>query len=150
MIYGTLNPTGGSIQTHGRIAALLELGSGFNREFKGRENVYMNSAVLGLSHDKIDAQFNDIAAFAGTGNFFKISFGFRMDLLPGIYFVGDGIGSSQEPSCLHRILDAIMFRVVPLKQAISFGYADMSTEEPNIALFSTFASSKIGDSQVMF
>ena len=44
MICGTLNPTGGSIQTHGRIAALLELGSGFNPEFTGRENVYMNAA----------------------------------------------------------------------------------------------------------
>ena len=54
MICGTLNPTSGNIQTHGRIAALLELGSGFNPEFTGRENVYMNGAVLGLSREEID------------------------------------------------------------------------------------------------
>ena len=52
MICGTLNPTSGSIQTNGRIAALLELGSGFNPEFTGRENVYMNAAVLGLSREE--------------------------------------------------------------------------------------------------
>ena len=51
MICGTLNPTSGSIQTNGRIAALLELGSGFNPEFTGRENVYMNATVLGLSNE---------------------------------------------------------------------------------------------------
>ena len=55
MICGTLNPTSGSIQTNGRIAALLELGSGFNPEFTGRENVYMNASVLGLSKEEIDA-----------------------------------------------------------------------------------------------
>ncbi|CAA9891197.1 ABC transporter ATP-binding protein [Candidatus Methylobacter favarea] len=69
MICGTLNPTSGSVQTTGRIAALLELGSGFNPEFTGRENVYMNGAVLGLSHAQIAARFNDIAAFADIGEF---------------------------------------------------------------------------------
>ena len=69
MICGTLNPTNGSIQTHGRIAALLELGSGFNPEFTGRENVYMNAALLGLSTAEIDAVFDDIAAFADIGDF---------------------------------------------------------------------------------
>ena len=53
MICGTLNPSSGSIQTNGRIAALLELGSGFNPEFTGRENVYMNAAVLGLNREEI-------------------------------------------------------------------------------------------------
>jgi lipopolysaccharide transport system ATP-binding protein len=71
MICGTLNPTSGSIQTHGRVAALLELGSGFNPEFTGRENVYMNAAVLGLSTAQIDARFDDIAAFADIGDFIE-------------------------------------------------------------------------------
>jgi lipopolysaccharide transport system ATP-binding protein len=71
MICGTLSPTSGSIQTNGRIAALLELGSGFNPEFTGRENVYMNGAVLGLSKDEIDARFGDIAAFADIGDFIE-------------------------------------------------------------------------------
>ena len=71
MICGTLNPTSGSIQTNGRIAALLELGSGFNPEFTGRENVYMNGTVLGLSRDEIDQRFDDIAAFADIGDFIE-------------------------------------------------------------------------------
>lgn len=71
MICGTLNPTSGSIQTNGRIAALLELGSGFNPEFTGRENVYMNAAVLGLSREEIEARFDEIAAFADIGDFIE-------------------------------------------------------------------------------
>lgn len=71
MICGTLNPTSGSIQTNGRIAALLELGSGFNPEFTGRENVYMNASVLGLSNEEIDARFSDIVAFAEIGDFIE-------------------------------------------------------------------------------
>ena len=73
MICGTLNPTNGSIQTNGRIAALLELGSGFNPEFSGRENVYMNASVLGLSNDEIDARFDAISAFADIGEFIEQS-----------------------------------------------------------------------------
>ncbi len=71
MICGTLTPTSGSIQTNGRIAALLELGSGFNPEFTGRENVYLNAAVLGLSTEEIDARFDDIADFADIGQFIE-------------------------------------------------------------------------------
>ncbi|MFT4060236.1 MAG: ABC transporter ATP-binding protein [Legionella sp.] len=71
MICGTLTPTTGHISTKGRIAALLELGCGFNPEFTGRENVYMNAAMLGLSKDEIDACFDDILAFADIGNFIE-------------------------------------------------------------------------------
>ena len=69
LICGTLAPTGGSVQTNGRVAALLELGSGFNPEFTGRENVFLNGAVLGLTNDEINARFADIAAFADIGEF---------------------------------------------------------------------------------
>lgn len=69
MICGTLSPTLGRIQTNGRIAALLELGSGFNPEFTGRENVFMNAAVLGLSQQEIYAKFDAIAAFSDIGEF---------------------------------------------------------------------------------
>ena len=72
MICGTLSPTSGSIQTNGRIAALLELGSGFNPEFTGRENVYMNGAVLGLSRDEVDQRFDDIVGFADIGQFIEL------------------------------------------------------------------------------
>ena len=71
IICGTLTPTGGTVQTNGRIAALLELGSGFNPEFTGRENVYLNAAVLGLSKDEVDARFDKIAAFADIGQFME-------------------------------------------------------------------------------
>lgn len=71
MICGTLTPTSGSIQTNGRIAALLELGSGFNPEFTGRENIYLNGAVLGLSKQEIDERFDVITAFADIGDFIE-------------------------------------------------------------------------------
>lgn len=71
LICGTLFPTNGGIQTNGRIAALLELGSGFNPDFTGRENVYLNGTVLGLSKEEIDARFDDIAAFADIGDFIE-------------------------------------------------------------------------------
>jgi len=69
LICGTLSPTNGRIRSNGRIAALLELGSGFNPEFTGRENVYLNGSLLGLSKVEIDARFDDIAAFADIGDF---------------------------------------------------------------------------------
>ncbi|MFZ5569097.1 MAG: ABC transporter ATP-binding protein [Thermodesulfobacteriota bacterium] len=71
IICGTLSPTSGTVETRGRVAALLELGSGFNPEFTGRENVYMNAAVLGLTKTEIDARFDDIAAFADIGEFIE-------------------------------------------------------------------------------
>lgn len=69
IICGTLSPTSGHIETRGRIAAMLELGSGFNPEFTGRENVYLNATVLGLTEQEIDARFDSIAAFADIGDF---------------------------------------------------------------------------------
>jgi ABC-type polysaccharide/polyol phosphate transport system ATPase subunit len=69
MICGTLNQTSGSIQTQGRIAALLELGSGFNPEFTGRENVFLNASILGLSNEETEAYFESITSFAGIGSF---------------------------------------------------------------------------------
>lgn len=69
IVCGTLSPTTGTVKTSGRIAALLELGAGFNPEFTGRENVYMSAAVLGLNKDEIDARFKDIVAFADMQEF---------------------------------------------------------------------------------
>lgn len=71
MICGTLNPSGGAISAFGRVAALLELGSGFNPEFTGRENVFMNAAVLGLSKDEIDQRYDAIISFADIGEFIE-------------------------------------------------------------------------------
>lgn len=71
LICGTLNPSEGSIHTTGRLAALLELGAGFNPEFTGRENVYMNAAILGLTAEETNARYADIVSFADIGQFIE-------------------------------------------------------------------------------
>ena len=69
MVAGILQPTSGLAVTHGRVSALLELGAGFNPEFTGRDNVYLNGAILGLSKRQIDERFGEIASFAEIGEF---------------------------------------------------------------------------------
>lgn len=69
MVCGTLQPSTGQLQVNGRVAALLELGAGFNPDFTGRENVYMNAAILGLQRAEVDARLDDILAFADIGAF---------------------------------------------------------------------------------
>jgi len=71
IICGILQPSTGSVEVNGRIAALLELGAGFNPEFTGRENIYMNGAILGLDQKEMDKRFDDIAAFADIGDFIE-------------------------------------------------------------------------------
>ncbi len=124
MICGTLNPTSGNVQTYGRIAALLELGSGFNPEFTGRENVYMNATVLGLSQQEIDARFDDIVAFADIGEFIeqpvktyssgmmvRLAFAVQAQISPDILIVdealavGDAKFQAKCFECLKRLKD---------------------------------------------
>jgi lipopolysaccharide transport system ATP-binding protein len=69
IIVGTLTPTAGSVEVKGRISALLELGSGFNPEFTGRQNVFFNSQILGFNRRETEYKFDDIAAFADIGDF---------------------------------------------------------------------------------
>lgn len=71
IIAGTLMPTSGTVQVNGRVAALLELGSGFNPEFSGRENVILNGMILGLTQREMLERFDDIAAFADIGEFLE-------------------------------------------------------------------------------
>ena len=119
MICGTLNPTGGTVQTFGRIAALLELGSGFNPEFTGRENVYMNAAVLGLTVPEIDARFDEIVAFADIGDFIgqpvktyssgmmvRLAFAVAINVDPEILIVDEALSVGDElfqRKCFSRI-----------------------------------------------
>ena len=119
MICGTLNPTSGNIQTQGRIAALLELGSGFNPEFTGRENVYMNAAVLGLAEEEIAARFDDIEAFADIGEFIeqpvktyssgmqvRLAFAVAINVEPEILVVDEALAVGDElfqRKCFSRI-----------------------------------------------
>jgi len=69
IICGTLAPTSGTVEVNGRVAALLELGAGFNPEFSGKDNVYMNATILGLSKEEIDAKYDEIVVFADIGDF---------------------------------------------------------------------------------
>ena len=69
IITGVLNPTGGEVVVDGRISALLELGAGFNMEYTGIENVYLNGTMMGFSKEEIDARLQDILDFADIGDF---------------------------------------------------------------------------------
>lgn len=119
IICGTLLPTGGEVTHSGRIAALLELGSGFNPEFTGRENVYMNASVLGLKKDEIDRRFDDIAAFADIGEFIeqpvksyssgmvvRLAFAVAINVDPEILIVDEALAVGDElfqRKCFSRI-----------------------------------------------
>jgi lipopolysaccharide transport system ATP-binding protein len=119
MICGTLSATEGTITTKGRIAALLELGSGFNPDFTGRENVHMNAAVLGLSKEEIDARFDDIAAFADIGEFIerpvktyssgmmvRLAFAVQAQVAPDILVVDEAlaVGDAKfQAKCFERV-----------------------------------------------
>lgn len=72
IISNVLQATKGTATVNGRISALLELGAGFNPEFTGRENVFLSTAIMGLSKEEIDNRFNDIAAFADIGDFIDL------------------------------------------------------------------------------
>jgi lipopolysaccharide transport system ATP-binding protein len=119
IICGTLNPTSGSVETRGRIAALLELGSGFNPEFTGRDNVYMNAAVLGLSREEVDARLDEIIAFADIGEFIdqpvktyssgmvvRLAFAVAINVDPEILIVDEALSVGDElfqRKCFSRI-----------------------------------------------
>jgi len=119
LIAGTMSPTEGQVSVRGRVAAMLQLGSGFNPEFTGRENVYLAGAILGITRTEMDARFDEIAAFADIGDFleqplktyssgmaarlaFAVSFSVQPDLLivDEILAVGD-IGFQQR--CVSRL-----------------------------------------------
>jgi lipopolysaccharide transport system ATP-binding protein len=122
LLCGTLNPTAGEIETHGRIAALLELGSGFNPEFSGRENVFLNAAVLGLSRQEADSRMTEILDFAEIGDFIdqpiktyssgmvvRLAFSVAVHVQPKILVVDEALSVGDERfqrKCFSRI-DAI-------------------------------------------
>lgn len=119
LICGTLNPSDGIVQTHGRVAALLELGSGFNPEFTGRENIYMNAMLLGLSEEEIEACYDDIVAFADIGEFIdqpvktyssgmtiRLAFAVQAQIRPDILIVDEAlsVGDAKfQAKCFERL-----------------------------------------------
>ena len=119
LICGTLSPTNGSVETRGRISALLELGSGFNPEFTGRENVYLNAAVLGLARGEVDERFDDIAAFADIGQFIeqpvktyssgmviRLAFAVAINVQPQVLVIDEALAvgdAAFQRKCIRRI-----------------------------------------------
>src|SRR5437868_938312 len=69
MVAGILQPSAGTVSVSGRVSALLELGAGFNPEFTGRDNVYLNGSILGLTSRQIDERYHEIESFAEIGDF---------------------------------------------------------------------------------
>lgn len=119
IITGTLAPTSGSVTTKGRIAALLELGSGFNPEFTGRENIYLNGALLGFSTAQINDKFDAIAAFAdigehldqpvktySSGMLVRLAFAVQVQVEPEILIVDEALAVGDalfQKRCFQRI-----------------------------------------------
>lgn len=119
IICGTLTASSGTVVTQGRIAALLELGAGFNMEFTGRENVYMNGTLLGLTREQVHARFDEIAAFAdigefieqpvksySSGMFIRLAFAVAIHVEPDILIVDEALSVGDEAfqrKCFARI-----------------------------------------------
>lgn len=109
IIAGTLQPTSGYVKTYGKVAALLELGSGFNPEYTGRENVFMNAAVLGLSHKEVQGKMEEILSFADIGGFIdqplktyssgmvvRLAFAVQVAMNPEILIVDEALAVGDE------------------------------------------------------
>ncbi len=119
LVAGTLTPTSGSVRTSGRIAALLELGSGFNPEFTGRENVFLNGAILGVSRGEMRQNFDRIASFADVGDFIdqpvktystgmtmRLAFAVAVHITPDILIIDEALAvgdTAFQSKCLYRI-----------------------------------------------
>ncbi|PSV19658.1 ABC transporter ATP-binding protein, partial [Photobacterium kishitanii] len=109
IIAGTLTPTSGCVEVNGKLAALLELGSGFNPEFTGRENVYLNGAILGFTHGEMDAKFDEIVKFAdigehieqpvktySSGMYVRLAFAVQACIKPDILIVDEALSVGDE------------------------------------------------------
>ena len=123
IIAGTLQPSTGHVATAGRIAALLELGSGFNPEYTGRENIYLNAAILGLTKAETDRKFDDIAAFADIGQFLdqpvktyssgmvlRLAFAVSVSVEPDILIVDEALAVGDvffTQKCFQRLRDIL-------------------------------------------
>jgi lipopolysaccharide transport system ATP-binding protein len=123
LIAGTLQPTAGTIRVQGRVAALLELGAGFNPDFTGRENVHLSAAVLGLSRAETDQRFDEIVAFADIGDFIdqpvktyssgmmmRLAFAVNTCVDPDILIVDEALSVGDAPfqaKCFRRLRQLI-------------------------------------------
>jgi lipopolysaccharide transport system ATP-binding protein len=122
IVCGTLAPTSGNLSVNGRISALLELGAGFNPEFSGRENIYLNAAILGLTREQTDEKYDSIVAFSGldrhhlnqpvktysSGMYVRLAFAVAVAVEPDILVVDEALAVGDEAfqrKCFARIED---------------------------------------------
>ena len=121
MICGTVSPTSGVVNTRGRVAALLELGAGFNTEFTGRENVLLNAAILGFPKDQMEARMKEVLAFSELGDFLdqpvktyssgmysRLAFSIAIHVDPDILIVDEALAVGDArfvAKCMRRIKD---------------------------------------------
>ena len=121
ILAGTLQPTEGELEVNGRVTSLLELGSGFNGEFTGRENVYLNGAVLGISRAEMDERFDRIVRFADIGEFLdqpvktyssgmfvRLAFSVLANLDPDIFIVDEALAVGDaffRHRCMYRFAE---------------------------------------------
>lgn len=119
ILCGTLNPSHGSVRVNGRIAALLELGAGFNPDFSGRENVFLNAALLGMTRSEAEHRFSDIVRFAdigehidhpvstySSGMYIRLAFAVAISVQPEILIVDEALSVGDEAfqrKCFSRI-----------------------------------------------
>ena len=118
IITGVLNPTAGEVKVDGRISALLELGAGFNMEYSGLENVYLNGTMIGFSREEIDAKLDDILKFADIGDFIyqpvktyssgmfvRLAFAVAINIDPEILIVDEALSVGDvffQAKCYHK------------------------------------------------
>lgn len=118
IITGVLTPTAGEVKVDGRISALLELGAGFNMEYSGLENVYLNGTMIGFSKEEIDARLNDILEFADIGDFIhqpvktyssgmfvRLAFSVAINIDPEILIVDEALSVGDvffQAKCYHK------------------------------------------------
>ena len=123
---------------------VLRLGQAYQFEVSGRfledqESVYFGIHIRTVSGVIITGQRypenGNIVPRVQAGESFRLRYEFNMDLVPGAYFVGGGVWSNHEPTCLHRIMDALMFRVSPDQKMSSFGYVDLAGAQPVLEIF---------------
>jgi ABC-type polysaccharide/polyol phosphate transport system ATPase subunit len=121
LIAGIAKPTTGEVRTHGKISALIELGAGFHPEITGRENIFINGIMLGLSRKEISAKFDDIVAFAeleefvdapvktySSGMYMRLGFAIAINVNPEILLIDEVLAVGDAafvPKCLDRIDD---------------------------------------------
>ena len=119
LIAGVMTPTSGNVRVHGRVSPLIELGAGFHSELSGRENIYLNGSILGLSQKEIEAQFKSIVDFAelwefidqpvkkySSGMYMRLGFSIAIHVKPEILLVDEilAVGDTEfQEKCFQKM-----------------------------------------------